>query len=69
MGGCLVVEDRQVEPAEAVGVGEDVDFDDLPAPDREAHDRDRQSFWGSPNRPKRLDGAEGRDAQPHRAPI
>jgi len=28
----------QVEPAEARGVGEYVDRDDLPAPDCEAHD-------------------------------
>ena len=34
------VEDRrEVEPAEALGVGEYVDLDDLPAPDREAHNR------------------------------
>src|SRR5829696_4139856 len=38
-----VVEDRQVELAEALGVGEDVDLDDLPPPDREAHDRKRPS--------------------------
>src|SRR5215217_167005 len=38
-----VVEDRQVELAEARGVGEDIDLDDLPPPDREAHDRKRPS--------------------------
>jgi hypothetical protein len=35
------VEDRQVEPAEARRVYEDVDLDDLSPPDREAHDRER----------------------------
>ena len=38
-----VAEDRQVELTEARGVGEDVDLDDLPPPDREAHDRKRPS--------------------------
>jgi hypothetical protein len=38
-----VVQDRQVEPAEALGVGEDVDGHDPPAPDREAHDREQPS--------------------------
>src|SRR5829696_5118225 len=37
------VEDREVEPAEAVRVGEHVDLDDLPARDREAHDGYRPS--------------------------
>src|SRR5262249_21552064 len=35
------VDGRQVELAEPGGVGEDVDLDDLPAPDGEAHDRQR----------------------------
>jgi hypothetical protein len=35
-----IVEDRQVEPDKVFGVGEYVDLDDLPAPDREAHDRE-----------------------------
>jgi hypothetical protein len=30
------LEDRQVELAEARGIGDHVDLDDLPAPDREA---------------------------------
>jgi len=30
---------REVEPTEALGVGEYIDLDDLPAPDREAHHR------------------------------
>jgi hypothetical protein len=34
-----VVEDRQVEAAEAFGVGKYVDFDDLAARDGEAQDR------------------------------
>lgn len=34
--GSLVVEDCQVELAEARGIGDHVDLDDLPAPDREA---------------------------------
>jgi hypothetical protein len=39
------VEDRrEVEPSEALGVGEYVDLDDLPAPDRETHHRE----WSSP---------------------
>ena len=38
-----VVKDRQVEPAEARGVGEDVDLDDLASPEGEAHDRKRPS--------------------------
>ena len=33
-----LVEGRQVELAEARRVGEDIDFDDLLAPDRKAHD-------------------------------
>ena len=37
------VEDRQVQLAQAGGVGEDVDGDDPPAPDREAADRERLS--------------------------
>jgi hypothetical protein len=37
---------REVEPAEALGVGEDVDLDDLPARYREAHDRPRHSPRG-----------------------
>src|SRR5215510_1755058 len=36
-----VVEGCQVEPAEALRVGEYVDFGDLPVRDREAHDRQR----------------------------
>src|SRR5215203_607680 len=40
-----VVEDRQVELAQARGVGEYVDLDNLPARDREAHDRKRLSPW------------------------
>src|SRR2546425_4929585 len=36
--GSSVVEDRQVELVEALGVGEYVDCDDLPARDREAED-------------------------------
>ena len=43
-GRASVVEDRpEVEPAEALGVGQYVDLDDLPAGDREAHDRERLS--------------------------
>jgi hypothetical protein len=34
------VEDGQVELAQALRVGEDVDLDHLPAPDREARDRE-----------------------------
>jgi hypothetical protein len=34
----LLIEDCQVELAESLGVGEDVDLDDFPAPDREAAD-------------------------------
>src|SRR5450432_1347758 len=34
---------RQIESAEALGVGEDVDLDDLAAADRERHDRERLS--------------------------
>jgi hypothetical protein len=40
-----VVGDHQFQLTEARRVGEDVDFDDLPAPDREAHDRKRLSPW------------------------
>src|SRR5262249_28793751 len=36
---------RQVELAKALGVGEDVDLDDLPVPDREAHDRNWPATW------------------------
>jgi hypothetical protein len=39
------MKDRQVEPAEPCGVGEHVDFDDLPARDREAHHRNQPSPW------------------------
>ncbi len=45
-----VVEDRQIELAEACGVGEYVDFDDLPARDREA-EYDTRSSAGSPHGP------------------
>jgi hypothetical protein len=38
-GQSLSVEDRQVDVANARGIGEHVDLDDLPAPDREAQDR------------------------------
>jgi hypothetical protein len=38
-----VAEDRQVELAKALGVGEYLDFDDLPARDREAKDDSRPS--------------------------
>jgi hypothetical protein len=41
-----VVEDRQVELAEPLRVGEDVDCDDLPAPDRDGPDRERLSVAG-----------------------
>src|SRR5262245_27904295 len=34
----------QIEMAEPLRVAEDVDLGDLPAPDREAHDRERLSF-------------------------
>ena len=37
------VEDCEIEPAEPLRVGEDVDLDDLPAPDRDAPDRERRS--------------------------
>jgi hypothetical protein len=38
-----VVKDRQVELAKALGVGEHVDFDDLPARNREAEYDTRSS--------------------------
>lgn len=41
--GPSVVEDRQVEVAEARGVGEDVNFDDLPMRDCEGRNRKRLS--------------------------
>ena len=41
----LVVQDRQVELAKALGVGEHVDFDDLPARNREAEYDTRPSAW------------------------
>src|SRR5262249_34453028 len=41
-----VVEDGQVEPAEALGVGDDVDFRDLAARDGEPEDRDRLPGYG-----------------------
>src|SRR5450631_924378 len=40
-----VVEDRQVELTQTGGVGEHVDFDDLPVHDREAHDGKGPSTW------------------------
>jgi hypothetical protein len=43
--GSSVVEDRQVKLAKALGVGEYVDFDDLPAHDREAEYDTRPSAW------------------------
>jgi hypothetical protein len=39
------VQDRQVEPAEAPGVGEDVDRHDLPAGDREVEHDPRPSAF------------------------
>ncbi|HEY6421936.1 MAG TPA: hypothetical protein VIY28_01545 [Pseudonocardiaceae bacterium] len=41
--GSSILEDGKVEPAQTCGVGECVDFDDLPPPDGKAHDRDRPS--------------------------
>jgi len=41
---ALAVKHRQIELAEPLRVAEDVDLDDLPAPDREGHDRERLSF-------------------------
>src|SRR4030095_11120262 len=38
------VKHGQIELAEPLRVAEDVDFGDLPAPDREAHDRERLAF-------------------------
>ena len=38
------VKHGQIELAEPLRVVEDVDLGDLPAPDREAHDRERLSF-------------------------
>src|SRR5215217_9307384 len=42
-----VVQERQIEQAEALRVGEYVDLGDLPARDRKAHDRERRAA-GSP---------------------
>ena len=49
---ALVVEDREVELAEALGVGEHVDFDDPPARDREAECDTRPSAR-RPHQPRR----------------
>ena len=43
--GLSVVKDRQVELAEALGVGEDVDCRDLSVRDREAEYGTRLSVW------------------------
>src|SRR3712207_466996 len=42
----LSVEDREVEPAQALGVAEDVDLGDLPAPDRDAAYREGLAVAG-----------------------
>ena len=42
-GSALVVEEREIELLESLGVGECVDCDDLPVHDREPHDRERLS--------------------------
>src|ERR1700722_1979969 len=45
MGGALLaVERAQVEMAHPLRIAEDIDLDDLPAPDREGHDREELSF-------------------------
>ncbi len=41
--GLSVAQNGQVDLAEARGVGDHVDLDDLPAPDREAQDRKQLS--------------------------
>lgn len=41
----LVVEQRHIKLAQACWVSENVDFDDLPAGDREAHDGYQPSLW------------------------
>ena len=48
-----VVEDRQVQRAQALGVGDRVDLDDLPAHHGEAHDRERLPVAGPRRRPRR----------------
>src|SRR5829696_470094 len=66
---CLasVVENRQVELPQALGVGEDVDLDDLAARDREAHYRKRPSTLkhdgscGSVNARRSYEGGEPRE--------
>src|SRR5687767_8535198 len=49
--GASVVQDRHVELAKALGVGDQVYFDDLPAPDRDAEHDGRPSAL-SPHEPR-----------------
>src|SRR4029450_7682029 len=44
--GWSAVQGRQVDPAQPLGVGEDIDLDDPPVSNREAHDRKRSSPCG-----------------------
>src|SRR5215213_9639785 len=50
--GPSVVQERQIEQAEALRVGEYVDLGDLPARDREAHDRERRAARGPRDDPR-----------------
>ena len=44
--GSSVVQDRQVELAKTLGVGDHVDLDDLPACDREIEDEEQPTMPG-----------------------
>src|SRR5512132_924621 len=46
-----LVDLRQVEPAKALGVGQDVDLDDPPARHGDAHDRERTTIRGAGDEP------------------
>src|SRR5918993_6078918 len=50
--GPSIVQERQVEQPEALRVGEYVDLGDLPARDREAHDRERRAARGPRDDPR-----------------
>ena len=45
-GDAPLIQDREIDPAQPLGVGEEVDRDDLPVADREGADRERHTVAG-----------------------